>query len=73
MNIAVFLSTVESLDLCYLHIISTHDRKVDIIPIPPSHFASKWYNFRSAFQIGRCKQNILIGFMLTTQACGRVQ
>lgn len=44
MHIAVLPSTVKLLDLLYVHIISSHGSKVDIVSIPSSHLASQWYD-----------------------------
>ena len=67
-NVAIIDSSVEALDLLNLHIVSAHDSKMDVVPLPPSHLACQWYDLRSTFQAGSSEEDISIGFMLTAES-----
>ena len=67
-NFAVVDGSVEVLDLLYLHVISAHDGKMDVVPLPSSHLASQWYDLGSAFHVGSSEQDIFINFTLTAQS-----
>lgn len=73
MNVAIIDSSIEALDLLYLHIISAHDGEMDVVPLPSSHLAGQRYDLGRTFQARGCEENISVDFTLTTQSCNGMQ